>query len=269
MTETDERLDLAVAAALEASAIPRQLFRSDAMDITWKADDSPVTRADKEAETMLRRHIEAHCPDDAIVGEEFPTREGSSGFRWYLDPIDGTQSFIRGVPLFGTMVALEQDGEPLIGVIVFPALGEIIYAAKSGGCWWASGAGDATCLADLNSQAAVVSATASLADAALSSSALELYAVHGLHKNFERLLARAKVSRGWSDCYGHYLVATGRVDAMVEPVMNIWDNAPLLPIITEAGGRFTDLAGNAVIDSGNALSSNGLLHDALLKEWHG
>lgn len=269
MAEIDERLELAIAAALEASAIPRQLFRSDAMDVTWKADDSPVTRADKEAEALLRKRIEAHCPNDAIVGEEFPTKDGTSGFKWYLDPIDGTQSFIRGVPLFGTMVALEQASEPVVGVIAFPALGEIIYAAKNSGAWWAMNANQATSVADLDSQAARVSTVASLADAALSSSALELFGQLGVHENFERLLAQTKVSRGWSDCYGHYLVATGRVDGMVEPLMNIWDNAPLLPIITEAGGRFSDLAGNAVITSDNAISSNGLLHEALLKAWHG
>jgi fructose-1,6-bisphosphatase/inositol monophosphatase family enzyme len=114
-----------------------------------------------------------------------------------------------------------------------------------------------------------VSTTAKLADAVLSSGGLELYAQHGTGDRYSRLLGAAKISRGWSDCYGHYLVATGRIDAMVEPEMHIWDNAPLLPIITEAGGRFTDLAGNAVIDSAHALSSNGLLHDELLKAWHG
>lgn len=269
MTETKERLELAVAAALEASRIPRRLFRTEAIDLTWKADDSPVTRADKESEALLRERIEAACPSDAIVGEEFPTRDGTSGFRWYLDPIDGTQSFIRGVPLFGTMVAMVQDDVPLIGAIVFPGLGEIIYAAKNHGAWWATNANEATCIADLDSQAAKVSTTAALADAALNTGGMELYAPQGKSDAFARLVAAAKISRGWSDCYGHYLVATGRVDAMIEPKMHTWDNAPLLPIITEAGGRFTDLAGNAVIDGGNALSSNGLLHDALLKAWDG
>jgi len=121
----------------------------------------------------------------------------------------------------------------------------------------------------LDRRAANVSTTAELADAALCFSALELYSSPEASAAFARLTRRARVLRGWSDCYGHYLVATGRVDAMVEPKMHTWDNAPLLPIITEAGGRFTDLAGNAVIDGGNALSSNGLLHNALLKAWDG
>lgn len=269
MTESDDRLELAVAAALEASAIPRNLFRSEGLVVETKSDDSPVTRADKEAEELLRERIVAACPDDAIVGEEFPNKDGTSGFKWYLDPIDGTQSFIRGVPLFGTMVAVEKDGDPITGVIVFPGLGEIVYATKGGGAWWATNANEAESIADLDRRVAKVSTTATLGDAVVSSGGLELYAAHGTSDRYGRVLAAAKIARGWSDCYGHYLVATGRIDAMVEPEMHIWDNAPLLPIITEAGGRFTDLSGNAVIDSADALSSNGLIHDELLKAWHG
>lgn len=269
MAEAESRLELAVTAALDAATIPRQLFQSEGLVVDLKSDDSPVTQADKDAEELLRRHIEAACPNDAIVGEEFPDKGGTSGFKWYLDPIDGTQSFIRGVPLFGTMVAVEKDGDPITGVIVFPALGEIVYAAKGGGAWWATNANEAKCIADLNRRAAKVSTVATLADAALCSGGLELYAPHGMCDRYRNVLAAAKIPRGWGDCYGHYLVATGRVDAMVDPIMNIWDSAPLLPIITEAGGRFTDLSGNAVIDSGSALSSNGLVHAELLQAWQG
>ena len=268
MAELDERLELAVAIALQAATIPRQYFRSEELVVDQKTDASPVTRADKEAEERLRELIEAACPADAILGEEYPTKDGTTGFRWLLDPIDGTESFIRGVPLFGTMVALEQDGEAVIGVIVFPALGEIIYAAQDRGAWWAMNANDANGIADLERRPARVSDVADLSEAALTNSALELYAQLEASDRLARLLAKTKVARGWSDCYGHYLVATGRADIMVDPIMNIWDNAPLLPIVTEAGGRFTDLQGNAVIDSGSGLSTNGLLHDAVLREWH-
>lgn len=267
MSELDDRLELAVAAALEAAQIPRRLFQNDTLVVDWKSDDSPVTRADKEAEELLRQRIEAACPDDAIVGEEFPNKNGSSGYKWYLDPIDGTQSFIRGVPLFGTMVALEHNDESVLGVIVFPALGEIIYATKGGGAWWATNANTAQTLADLERRVAAVSGTAELANAAMNCSGLELYRPRAWVDAFTRLISKTKISRGWADCYGHYLVATGRVDIMLDPVMHIWDNAPLLPIIVEAGGRFTDLAGNAVIDTGSGLSTNGLLHDAVLREW--
>ena len=264
MSELKERLDLAVAIALEAAAIPRQLFRHDGLSVDWKADASPVTKADRDGEELLRKRIEAACPDDAIVGEEFPTKAGTSGFKWYLDPIDGTQSFIRGVPLFGTMVALEHLGQSVLGVIVFPALGEIVYAASGSGAWWASNANEAKRIADLDRRAAKVSTTANLAEAAMSSGGLDLYFARGMEHIVAPLLASTKISRGWADCYGHYLVATGRMDVMGDPEMHIWDNAPLLPIIVEAGGRFTDLAGHAVIDSGSGLSTNGLLHDAVL-----
>ena len=269
MTELDERLELAVTLALEASAIPRRYFRSDELVVDRKDDDSPVTRADREAELLLRQRIETACADDAIVGEEFPSKDGTTGFKWYLDPIDGTQSFVRGVPLFGTMLALEHDDIPVVGVIAFPALGEIVYAAKGSGAWWAVNANDATSLAALDVRAASVSTTSMLADAAVSHGGLDLYSQLGMQDELQRLLTAAKVSRGWCDCYGHYLVATGRIDAMVDPEMHIWDNAPLKPIVEEAGGRFTDLAGNAVIDGGSGLSTNGYLHDAVLKEWRG
>lgn len=269
MTELDERLELAVAIALEASAIPRRYFRSDTLLVDQKDDESPVTRADREAEVLLRERIEATCPDDAIVGEEFPSKEGTSGFRWYLDPIDGTQSFVRGVPLFGTMVALQRGDEAVMGVIAFPALNEIIYAAKGSGAWWATEVGDARRIADLEPRAANVSTAADLTEAAVSHGGLELYPQLEMSAGLERLLRKAKISRGWCDCYGHYLVATGRIDAMVDPEMHVWDNAPLLPIVEEAGGRFTDLSGNAVIDGNSGLSTNGHLHDAVLREWRG
>lgn len=267
MSELDDRLELAVAIALEASAIPRQHFFDKELVVERKADDSPVTRADTDTEVLLRNRIEAACPSDSISGEEFPTKEGTTGFKWHLDPIDGTQSFIRGVPLFGTMVALQHGDEAVMGVIAFPALGEIIYAAKGSGAWWATNADEAKGIQDLDRRAAKVSTTTDLADAALAYGGLELFAQLGMNDGFSRLLARAKLSRGWSDCYGHYLVATGRIDVMVDPEMHVWDNAPLLPIIAEAGGRFTDLSGNPAIDGGNGLSTNGLLHDAVLREW--
>jgi histidinol phosphatase-like enzyme (inositol monophosphatase family) len=269
MAELDERLELAVSIALEASAIPRRHFNNEGLVVDRKSDDSPVTRADRDTEVLLRERIEAACPNDAIVGEEFPSKDGTTGFKWYLDPIDGTESFVRGVPLFGTMVALVQDDDAVMGVIAFPALGEIVYAAKGSGAWWATNAFDAKRIADLDRRAARVSKTAGLAEAALSTSGMELYPLPEMNDGFERLLAKTKLSRGWSDCYGHYLVATGRIDVMVDPVMHVWDNAPLLPIVVEAGGRFTDLSGNAVIDSGSGLSTNGLLHDAVLREWRG
>lgn len=269
MAELDERLELAVHIALEAAAIPRRYFNTRGLVVERKPDDSPVTCADKETEMLLRSRIEAACPGDAIVGEEFPLKDGATGFRWYLDPIDGTQSFIRGVPLFGTLIGLQQDDESVMGVIAFPALGEIIYAAKGSGAWWATNAFESKALADLDRRAATVSRTSELPQAVFCTGGMELFQQLGMNDALERLVAKTKMSRGWSDCYGHYLVATGRIDAMLDPQMHVWDNAPLLPLLVEAGGRFTDLAGNAVIDGGSGLSTNGLLHDAVLREWRG
>jgi histidinol-phosphatase len=265
MTELDDRLELAVAAALEASDIPRKYFLNDGLVIDRKADDSPVTRADKEAEALLRLRIEAACPDDAIIGEEMPDKPGTSGYTWYLDPIDGTESFVRGVPLFGTMVALQHNGESVAGVVDFPALGEIVYAAVGSGAWWATNSKDASGIADLERRQARVSTVASLGDAAVSTTGVSgLFEEAGVVAQWQKLMESVSIGRGYGDCYGHYLVATGRVDVMVDAVMNAWDNAPLLPIITEAGGRFTDIRGNAIIDGGSGLSTNGLLHDAVL-----
>lgn len=265
MTELTERLESAVAFALEASAIPRSYFLKNGLVIDRKADDSPVTRADKEAEELLRKRIEAACPNDTIIGEEFDDKPGTSGYTWYLDPIDGTESFVRGVPLFGTMVALTHDDEPIAGVIDFPALGEIVYAAKGTGTWWATNSRDASRIADLDLREGHVSKTAALSDAAASTTGLaHLFEEGGVAEQWQALMKLVNVARGYGDCYGHYLVATGRVDIMLDAVMNIWDNAPLLPIVTEAGGRFTDTKGNATIDGGSGLSTNGLLHAAVL-----
>jgi histidinol phosphatase-like enzyme (inositol monophosphatase family) len=264
-TELTERLESAVAFVLEASVIPRRYFLNDGLVIDRKADDSPVTRADKETEAFLRARIDTSCPDDTIIGEELPDKPGTSGFTWYLDPIDGTESFVRGVPLFGTMVALQHDGESVVGVIDFPALGEIVYAAQGSGAWWATNSNGASTIADLDRRPAHVSAVADLANAAVSTTGLaHLFEEAGVAEQWEALMKLVKIGRGYGDCYGHYLVATGRVDVMLDAVMNAWDNAPLLPIVTEAGGSFTDIKGNSVIDGGSGLSTNGLLHDAVL-----
>lgn len=265
MTELDDRLELAVAIALEASAIPRRFYLTDGLVIDRKADDSPVTRADKEAEELLRARLEAACPDDTIIGEEYDDKPGTSGYKWYLDPIDGTESFVRGVPMFGTMVALERLGDPVAGVIAFPALGEIVYAATGTGAWWATNANDATGISTLERRQAKVSSVSALGEAAVSTTGLaHAFEDAGVADQWQALLGKVKVGRGYGDCYGHYLVATGRIDIHVDPEMNIWDNAPLLPIVEEAGGRFTNMAGVATIDGGSGVSTNGLLHEAVL-----
>lgn len=263
MTELQERLDLAVRLVREGGAHAMRYFQNTGLVIARKADDSPVTRADREAEELMRQTLDAQCPADAVLGEEHGAKDGTTGYRWYLDPVDGTEAFVRGVPLFGTMIGIEHAGEPVAGAICFPALGEIIYAARRSGAWWATGIGAPA--EPLQPRQARVSPQGELSAACMSMTGLDFLDQVGKPDAFLRLRTAFGDSRGWSDCYGHYLVATGRVDAMIDPLMSVWDNAPLLPIIEEAGGRFTDIDGERTIHGGSALSTNGLLHDLVVE----
>jgi histidinol phosphatase-like enzyme (inositol monophosphatase family) len=263
MNELVNRLDLAIRLVREAGEHVLGYYQNPGLVFESKPDHSPVTRADKEGEEIIRSVLETECPADTIVGEEYPTKEGISDYTWYIDPIDGTESFIRGVPLFGTMVAVERSGKPVIGAVYFPAIREIVYAAKGSGTYWATGVGR---LPDaLETQSAHVSAVSDVADATLAMTGVnDLVRVAGT-SNFTELLNSVKRARGWSDCYGHYLVATGRVDIMIDPYMSVWDNAPLLPIIEEAGGRFSGILGEDTIHAPSGISTNGFLHDAVLR----
>ncbi len=262
MSELTERTQLAVRIVREIGAHALTYYQQQDIGLDFKPDRSPVTRADKEGEELARRILDAECPADAILGEEYGAKDGSSGYRWYLDPIDGTQSFVRGVPLFGCMAALEHDGEPVAGAICFPALGEIVYAATGQGAWWANAIGAPSETLDL--RPAHVSSVADLGDALFASTGFHNFEHIGKAEGLAKLFGAVREARGWSDCYGHYLVATGRVDVMIDPLMNVWDTAPLLPIVQEAGGRFTGLSGASTIHEPNAVSTNGLLHDAVL-----
>lgn len=261
-TEIADRLQLAVRIAREAGAHALSYYQAQDVGLAYKPDRSPVTRADKEAEEIARRILDAECPADAVLGEEYGEKSGSSGRRWLLDPVDGTESFVRGVPLFGSMAALEIDGEPVAGAICFPALREVVYAAKDEGAWWAVGAGPPS--EPLAPRPARVSSVAQLGDALLCATGFDNFAKIGKADALDRLLTSVRLVRGWSDCYGHCLVATGRADVMIDPLMNVWDNAPLLPIVEEAGGRFSSIGGVRTIREPNAVSTNGALHDAVL-----
>ena len=263
MSELRERLDLAVAIALEAGAYVMRSYRTPGLTVDSKADASPVTDADRGAEELVRERLARAVPADAITGEEFGEASGSSGYRWYIDPIDGTQSFIRGVPLFGTMLAIEREGEAAAGVIVFPALREAVYAAKGAGAWAADGV-DLSASAVANPARATVSATPSLSEATISQTSTRIFDRRGLGAAYARVSRAARTVRGWGDCYGHYLVATGRIDAMLDPELKAWDTAPLKPIVEEAGGRFTDWSGAPTIYGDSGISTNGRIHDELL-----
>jgi histidinol phosphatase-like enzyme (inositol monophosphatase family) len=251
------RLELAVAAAREAGRATLQYFLRPDLAVELKADQSPVTAGDRASESLLRERIQAAFPRDAIVGEEFGVRDGDSGYRWALDPIDGTKSYISGVPLYSTLVGIERDGQALAGVIYIPALDELVYAATGSGAWYVRGT------------AAPVRARVSAKDR-LDAGLFLTSEVKTFHKveradAFLRLQDVARLTRTWGDGYGYLLVATGRAELMVDPKVSIWDCAALLPVIEEAGGRFSDWAGVATIHSGNCLASNGRVHDEALR----
>jgi histidinol phosphatase-like enzyme (inositol monophosphatase family) len=237
--------------AREAGQIALRHFRGT-LAVETKPDRSPVTMADREAEQHLRRRIEERFPAHAILGEEFGGARGGAEFRWLLDPIDGTQSFIRGVPFWGVMVGLERAGEPLLGVVEFPALSEAVWARRGGGAWWWQ-AGDA--------KPARVSEVQDLAAATLLYTDPRGFALAGRESGFARLRAQVGFERTWGDCYGHALVATGRAEIMLDPLLNEWDASALLPILEEAGGRFTDWTGERNTRAGSGISVNGALFE--------
>jgi histidinol phosphatase-like enzyme (inositol monophosphatase family) len=248
-----ELMDFAVDAAWQAGKITLEYFQT-ALVPDLKADASPVTVADRRAEECLRAAITRAYPSHAILGEEYgETGAPDARERWILDPIDGTLSFVRGVPLYGVMVALERDGEPVVGVLNFPALGEIVYAARGEGCYW-------------NGRRARVSPVERLEDALVLATDTSAMARYGRADAYERLRSSSKMQRTWGDCYGHALVATGRAEVMVDPIMNIWDCAALRPVLEEAGGTFTDWSGTPTHTAPEALSTNGVLLDRVLGE---
>lgn len=250
MNENRTYLDFAKDLAWRAGRITLRYFQTG-VAVETKHDASPVTVADRESERFMRDAITAAFPSHGILGEEYDDVNVGASHRWILDPIDGTQSFVCGVPLYGVLVALERDGEVIVGVAHFPGLDETYAAATGEGATW-------------NGRAVRVSAQASLTDAVVVYTDERLFRDYGRAGAWERLRERVGVMRGWSDCYGHCLVATGRADVALEPIMNVWDNAALAPIVREAGGRFTDFDGAARIDGGSAISSNGTLHDDVL-----
>jgi histidinol-phosphatase len=248
--EMRQLLDFAVRLAREAGDITTQYFKGSFVT-ERKADRSVVTNADREAETFLRTAISQAFPLDGILGEEEGERLGTSGRRWIIDPIDGTYSFVHGVPLYAVLIGLEIDGEPILGAVNLPALNELIYAARGLGCFW-------------NGEPARVSNTNSLHEALLLCTDFGTCEQHGFAMASEALEKLVNARRTWGDAYGHLLVATGRADIMLDPVMNVWDCAALLPIIEEAGGRFTDWRGQNTIHGGNAISANALLFDQVM-----
>jgi histidinol phosphatase-like enzyme (inositol monophosphatase family) len=246
-----DRLDFARDAARDAGALTLVHFRSSDLAVEQKQDMTPVTIADRGAEQLLRERIGARFPSDGVLGEEFGETAGNSGFRWILDPIDGTKSFVCGVPLYGTLIGLEHEGRSVLGIIHLPALDEMIWAAAGQGAWQQRGAAKPV--------AARVSCRSKLADGVFCTSDVAGFGQVGRQAAYEAMQKATRLSRTWGDCFGYALVATGRADVMIDPIMSIWDAAALQPILEEAGGTFTDWRGVPTIHSGEGVATNGIL----------
>lgn len=255
-SELSARYGLAQSAARAAGQLTLHYFQRDNFDVERKADQSPVTVADREAEQLLREQIARQFPDDGIVGEEFGVSAGSSGYQWILDPIDGTKSFITGVPLYGTLVGLTRGGVSLAGVIYIPALDECVHALQGQGAWYQRGSA--------NPQPARVSNRRSLGEGVFLTSQIDTFTRRGAADAFRQLEAAAYITRTWGDCYGYLLVATGRAEAMVDAAMSVWDAAALQPILEEAGGTFCDWQGRPTIHSGEGIGCNPGVREAVL-----
>ena len=241
-----------------AADVTLRFFGATDLGVEAKADDSPVTIADRTAEASFRDFLTKHFPQDSLLGEEHGTREGSSRYRWIIDPIDGTKSFIGGVPLYSTLLALEFDETPIAGGIWIPALGELVIAATDLGCWHRKAANSSW-------DRAIVSKKQTLAEAILLTTAVDSFEKVNASNQFAELQRSAWFTRTWGDGYGYLLVATGRADIMIDPIVSPWDVAAIRPVIEQAGGRFTDWTAKATTKSTNAVGSNGLLHDVVLE----
>ncbi len=249
--EIAKRLKLAISAGKEAGRLTLRYFQQDNFQVERKSDASPVTIADRSAEQLLRERITAAFTTDGILGEELGTTRGSSGFTWILDPIDGTKSFISGVPFYGTMVGIEHKDRALAGLVYMPGLDEGVFASAGQGTWHFRG--------DQQPRRCRVSSKARLADGLFVTSQVDSFANLGRQAAFEALQKAAYITRTWGDCYGYLLVATGRAELMVDPIMNVWDAAAIQPIIEEAGGTFTDWQGNPTIHAGEGIATNSLI----------
>lgn len=255
-TDVDARLEAALVLARAAGATTLPMFRAGAMNVEVKGDGTPVTMADRAAEDLLRAAIRRAFPQDEIIGEEFGEQPGSSGYRWVLDPIDGTASFMRGVPLFGTLVAVELGEESVAGVIHLPALEETLFAARGTGAWHQRG--------DSEPARARVSGCDRLSEGLFLTTSVDYWKQVGAADALPALASKFRSVRGWGDCYAHVLLATGRAEACVEPMVHVWDVAPMTIILPEAGGACTNGEGLTTSRSRLSVASNGRVHRELL-----
>ena len=257
MSELSKYIDFAVETACLAGRETLNLFKSG-VETEFKADNTPVTEADRRSELLIRSRIEDAFPHHGVLGEEFGEIGSGESHRWVIDPIDGTKAFSRGVPLYAVLIGLEIEGTIEVGVSHFPGLGETIYAASGLGCFW-------------NGRRCTVASTTSLEHAYLSCTdpSLHEFAKYGKGDSFARLQEAVYHRAGWSDAYGHALVATGRIELMLDPVLEPWDAAPFPVILREAGGYFGDWGGTETIYGREGMSTTKVLLEDVLKTIRG
>ncbi|MFL1599522.1 histidinol-phosphatase [Gordonia amicalis] len=252
----DDDLELALSLADSADALTTDRFGAVDLRVDDKPDLTPVTDADLACETLLRERLAARRPADMVLGEEFGGDANLTGRQWVIDPIDGTKNFVRGVPVWATLIALLVDGVPTVGVVSAPALRRR---------WWAAGGlGAHTCFDGEDARQLSVSGVGDLSASSLAFSSLSGWADRGIRDRFVDLTDQVWRVRGYGDFFNYCLVAEGAVDVAAEPEVSLWDLAPLDILVREAGGRFTALDGTPGPAGGSAVASNGLLHDKVL-----
>jgi histidinol-phosphatase len=254
--EDDLRLAHSIADAADSLTLRR--FRASDLRVETKPDLTPVSDADRAVEEAARSLIAADRPGDAVLGEEYGA-DGDGPRRWVIDPIDGTKNFIRGVPVWATLIALQQDERTVVGVVSAPALGKRWYATRGGGAWRRRAISDGH-----PGDPCRVSKVRTLADASLSYSSLVGWDAVGRRDCFRGLVDAVWRNRAFGDFWSYVLVAEGAVDIACEPAVSLWDLAALSVIVEEAGGRFTDLTGADRVDGGSAVATNGLLQEQVL-----
>lgn len=261
MFSPDDDLTLALRLADRADALTLQRFQASDLRVNAKPDMTPVSDADVNCEKKLRQCINSARPNDAILGEEFGGRQERAGRQWVIDPIDGTKNYVRGVPVWATLIALLNDGVPTVGVISAPALSRRWWAASGKGSWQR--------FAEAEPRRIHVSQVGNITDASVSFSSLEGWRVRGLLPRFEQLAEETWRLRGFGDFFSYCLLAEGAVDIALEPQVSLWDLAAPSILVAEAGGRFTSISGEEGPGGGSALATNGLLHDEVLRRFMG
>ncbi|MAB82048.1 MAG: hypothetical protein CMJ24_01260 [Phycisphaerae bacterium] len=251
----EQRLETARTLAGEMGDITLDYFGRERLAIDRKADGSIVTEADRAAEAHARSVLGARYGEDGLLGEEHGEVEGDSPWRWVIDPIDGTVSFARGVPAYGVLIGIEYEQVPVGGIIHLPAWGETVWGGRGLGAWQRR-CGEAP-------RPARVSEVDALSEAMVCTTTWD-YFRDGGSVDFHDRLVRACTTRGWSDCSAHLLLATGRIDAVVDPLLSRWDISASIAVVEAAGGRVTDLGGRFDPGCSNAVLSNGRLHDSIL-----